>query len=58
MVNWDKVKAELEGLSEAQLRLLIEMSFRELSEDRQEFLVKLASQMKEVNKQDEKSGEL
>ena len=57
-MNWDKVKAELEGLSEAQLRLLIEMSFRELSEDRQEFLVKLASQMKEVNKQDEKSGEL
>ena len=52
----DKVKAELEELSEAQLRLLIELAFRELSEDRQELLVKLASQMKRVNKQDKKRG--
>ncbi len=48
-MDWDKVKADLERLSEAQLRLLLEVAFRELSEDRQEFLVKLASQMKKVN---------
>ncbi|MBA7470262.1 hypothetical protein ES705_16579 [subsurface metagenome] len=55
-MDWDEAKAKLEGLSEAQLRLLIELAFRELPEDRQEFLVKLASQMKRVNKQDKKGG--
>ena len=49
-----KIKAELDGLSEAQLRLLVEVAFTELAEDRQEYLVRLAGQMKRVDEQDKK----
>ena len=51
-----KVRAELEGLSEAQLRMLVELTFGWLSKDRQEILVKLAGQMKRGNEGDEKRG--
>ena len=55
-MDWDKVKAEVAGLSEEQLKLLLQVAFRELPEDRQDFLVKLAGQMKRVNECDKKEG--
>ncbi|MBA7475771.1 hypothetical protein ES707_11144 [subsurface metagenome] len=51
-----KVRAKLEGLSEAQLRMLVELAFGWLPEDRQEILLKLADQMKRVNEGDKKRG--
>jgi len=55
-MDWDKVRAELEELSKAQLRILIELAFGWLPLDRQDLLVKLVGQMKRVNKGDKKEG--
>ncbi|MBA7679483.1 hypothetical protein ES703_87780 [subsurface metagenome] len=49
-MDWDK--AELEGLSAAQLGLLLEVAFGWLPEYRRGLLVKLATQMRQVNTND------
>ncbi len=48
-MDFNELQSKLEGLSAAQLKLIFQVAWGELSEDRQEFLVKLASQMKKVN---------
>ncbi|NVM23497.1 MAG: hypothetical protein HWN68_17160 [Desulfobacterales bacterium] len=49
-MNLVRVRAELEGLSEAQLRMLVVLSFKRLPENRRNLLLKLADQMRLVNK--------
>ncbi|MBA7578941.1 hypothetical protein ES708_20807 [subsurface metagenome] len=53
-MGWDKVKAELEGLSEAQLKLILKMAWRSLPEEQKELLVRLVAQMRHVNDEDKK----
>lgn len=53
-MDWDKFRAELEELSKAQLRMLLELAFGWLPLDKQNLLVRLAGQMKSVNDEDKK----
>ncbi|MBA7571367.1 hypothetical protein ES708_13129 [subsurface metagenome] len=55
-MDWDEAKVKLEGLSEAQLELLIQLTFGWLPEVRQDLMVRLAGQMRRVNEQTKKGG--
>ncbi len=55
-MDWDQAKTELEGLSEAQLKMILQLAYGWLPEDRRDLLVELGGQMKRVNEQDKKGG--
>ncbi|MBA7537708.1 hypothetical protein ES705_29977 [subsurface metagenome] len=51
---WDEVEAELEGLSEAQLKLLLRLVVSWLSEAQEELLLRLVGQIRLVNEEDKR----
>ncbi len=48
-MNWDKLKADLKELSNAQLELVVEVSLNRLSGDDREFILRLIEKMQKVN---------
>ena len=48
-MDFEQLRAKLEGLSEAQLRLILEVAWGELSVEKKELLVRLVEAMKKVN---------
>ena len=48
-MDFKEFQAKLEGLSEAQLRLILEVAWGELSVEKKELLVRLVEAMKKVN---------
>ena len=48
-MGFEKLRAKLEGLSEVELKLILEVAWGELSVEKKELLVRLVEAMKKVN---------
>ena len=48
-MDWDKLKADLKELNNAQLELVVEVSLRRLSGDDRKFILMLIEKMRKVD---------
>ncbi len=53
-MDFNELQSKLEGLSEAQLKLILQLTYGWLPEDKRDLLVKLTGEMKRVNELDKK----
>ena len=51
-MDFEELRAKLEGLSEAQLKLILQVVWEELSPEKKELLVRLAEAMVKVTKKE------